>query len=135
MENKNFSLKKVFNTIDLFFSFEEEDNKNYFFLKNNKLFELSKSYINSNNIKKISQYNEKDINCIFIYIRRKVEDLSEHLSLIKLKPRLLIIYFEHASLKTSIFPKIESYGYRIFYEIDNFVIFFFDYFHIINAIL
>ena len=117
MENKNSSLKKVFNTIDIFFSFEKEDNKKYFFFKNDKISELSKNYINSNNIRQISQYDEKDINCIFIHIGRKVEDLSEHLSLIKRKPRLLIIYFEQDILKKSIFPKIESYGYRIFYEI------------------
>ena len=132
MENKNFSLKKVFNTIDILFSFEKEDNKKYFFFKNDKISELSKNYINSNNIRQISQYDEKDINCIFIPIGRKVEDLSDYLSLIKRKPSLLIIYFEQAILKKSIFPKIESYGYRIFYEIDNFVIFFFDYFHIIK---
>ena len=94
--------EKVFNTIDILFSFEKEDNKKYFF-KNDKLSELSKNYINSNNIREISQYDENDNNCIFIYIRRKVEDLSEHLSLIKRKPRLLIIYFDKAILKSQFF--------------------------------
>ena len=66
------------------------------------------------------------MNCIFISIGKSSRDLERKIKFIKLNPNILVISLAKDTEKKFVFPKIESFGYRMLSEVDNYAIFFID---------
>ena len=121
------SCKKILNIIEFFFLYEKSKFKNFYLLDNKKVYkELidESSYLIK--IKEISEYEQDESNCIFISIGKSSRDWERKIKFIKLNPNILIISLAKDTEKKFVFPEIESFGYRMLSEVDNYAIFFRD---------
>ena len=127
MKSKNLSLKKIEYIIEKIFSYEISCKKIFYFIENNELLEQFKdSNIKTNLTNDISQFNKDELNCIFLSLNEDLEEIIEREKFIKLYPKIIVFNLKKFINKKKFLPQIEAYGYRIFCEIDEFIIFFKD---------
>ena len=135
MTKKYLSSKKLVLKIDSYFSFEKKIKKNFYLLDCEYLLkEFDANIINKINFREISQYKSNDINCIFLDIDNDSYKFSQKLNLLKLKPKLLILKLGNKNHNNKdIFSEIESFEYRMFCDLEDFIIFFYNDFEETNA--
>ena len=127
MKSKNLSLKKIEYIIDKIFSYEISCKKILYIIENKELLDEYKySNIKTNLTNDISQFNEDELNCIFLSLNEDLEEIKEKEKYIKLNPKIIVFKLHKLKNKKKFLPQIEAYGFRIFCEIDEFIIFFKD---------